>query len=284
MRRVAPDADRRPALPTHTAGPHEDGTVAEVARAAWPEIDLPVLQVHITTTLPGRTGPGACTQASTDRLFVVCGLVSIVVYDGREDSPTFRSVNEFRVSERNPGLLVIPPEPVPRLEEHRGRRGLHHQHAVVAVRARGPRRPGPALRVARGRGDRALALVVRSHLGHRAGRHEGSGHGSGDDTASRAWTTAGAILVIGLLTRSIAARRLGRLHVRDAAPTPAQAAPAGPERFTLVSWVIPGGGVACTSGRQQTSFSARDLIALQMTVGSPTDVDLHATSWSVTFT
>jgi dTDP-4-dehydrorhamnose 3,5-epimerase len=89
--------------------PHEDGTVAEVARASWPEVDLPILQVHITTTLPGRTRAWGLHQASTDRLFVVHGLVSIVVYDGRQDSSTFRSVNEFRVSERNPGLLVIPP-------------------------------------------------------------------------------------------------------------------------------------------------------------------------------
>ena len=89
--------------------PHEDGTVAEVARASWPEIDLPVLQVHITTTLPGRIRAWGLHQFSTDRLFVVHGLVSIVVYDGRLESPTHGSVNEFRVSERNPGLLVIPP-------------------------------------------------------------------------------------------------------------------------------------------------------------------------------
>ena len=89
--------------------PHEDGTVAEVARAQWPEIDLPIVQVHITTTLAGRIRAWGLHQASTDRLFVVRGLVSIVVYDGREDSPTFACVNEFRVSERNPGLLVIPP-------------------------------------------------------------------------------------------------------------------------------------------------------------------------------
>jgi dTDP-4-dehydrorhamnose 3,5-epimerase len=89
--------------------PHEDGTVAEVARAAWPEIDLPVLQVHITTTLPTRIRAWGLHQGSTDRLFVGKGLVSIVVFDGRQDSPTFGWVNEFRVSERNPGLLVIPP-------------------------------------------------------------------------------------------------------------------------------------------------------------------------------
>jgi dTDP-4-dehydrorhamnose 3,5-epimerase len=89
--------------------PHEDGTVAEVARAAWVEIDLPIVQVHVTTTLPGRVRAWGLHQASTDRLFVVHGLVSIVVFDGREDSPTYGNLNEFRVSDRNPGLLVIPP-------------------------------------------------------------------------------------------------------------------------------------------------------------------------------
>ena len=89
--------------------PHEDGVVAEVAREAWPEIDQPVVQVHITTTMAGRIRAWGLHQASTDRLFVVRGLVSIVVYDGREDSPTCGSLNEYRVSERNPGLLVIPP-------------------------------------------------------------------------------------------------------------------------------------------------------------------------------
>jgi dTDP-4-dehydrorhamnose 3,5-epimerase len=89
--------------------PHEDGTVTEVAREVWPEVDLPIVQVHITTTFPGRVRAWGLHEASTDRLFVVRGLVSIVVYDGREDSTTYRQVNEFRVSERNPGLLVIPP-------------------------------------------------------------------------------------------------------------------------------------------------------------------------------
>jgi dTDP-4-dehydrorhamnose 3,5-epimerase len=39
----------------------------------------------------------------------VSGLVSFVVYDGREGSPTFGYLNELKVSDRNPGLLVIPP-------------------------------------------------------------------------------------------------------------------------------------------------------------------------------
>src|SRR5258708_3768333 len=48
-------------------------------------------------------------QRSADRLFVVSGLVRIVVFDGRHDSPTKGIVNEFTVSEKNPGLLIIPP-------------------------------------------------------------------------------------------------------------------------------------------------------------------------------
>lgn len=87
----------RPARPV----PHEDGTLVEVARAEWPEIDLDIVQVHITTTLPGRTRAWGLHERSTDRLFVVNGLISIVVYDGREDSPTFGCMNEFRVTERN---------------------------------------------------------------------------------------------------------------------------------------------------------------------------------------
>lgn len=89
--------------------PHEDGVVAEVARTAWPEVDLEIVQVHITTTQPGRIRAWGLHEFSTDRLFVVKGLVSIVIFDGRQDSPTYSQVNEIRLSERNPALVVIPP-------------------------------------------------------------------------------------------------------------------------------------------------------------------------------
>jgi dTDP-4-dehydrorhamnose 3,5-epimerase len=89
--------------------PHEDGTLVEIARAEWPELDLPIVQVHLTTTLAGRLRAWGLHQHSTDRLFVVKGLISLVVYDGRLDSPTLGLVNEFKISERNPGLVVVPP-------------------------------------------------------------------------------------------------------------------------------------------------------------------------------
>ncbi len=34
--------------------PHEDGFVTEAAKTSWAEGSLPVLQTHVTTTLPGR--------------------------------------------------------------------------------------------------------------------------------------------------------------------------------------------------------------------------------------
>jgi dTDP-4-dehydrorhamnose 3,5-epimerase len=90
--------------------PHEDGHLMEIARTTWPEIDEPVVQVHMTTTLPGRVRAWGLHKRSTDRLFVAAGLVKIACFDGRRDSPTFGRVNEFALSDRNPGLLVIPPD------------------------------------------------------------------------------------------------------------------------------------------------------------------------------
>jgi len=89
--------------------PHDDGHVTEVARAAWEGLGGPIVQVHITTTLPGRVRAWGLHSLGTDRLFVVAGLVRIAVFDGREGSTTRGLMNVFTVSERNPGLLIIPP-------------------------------------------------------------------------------------------------------------------------------------------------------------------------------
>ena len=84
--------------------PHEWGHVTEVARASWPELVDPVHH-HLARTHP-RLGP---TSEEHGHLFVVSGLVKIIVFDGRRDSPTSGRVNEFTLSEKNPGLLLIPP-------------------------------------------------------------------------------------------------------------------------------------------------------------------------------
>ena len=90
--------------------PHEDGHVTEVARANWELLGKPIVQVHITTTFAGRVRAWGLHRLGTDRLFVVSGLVKIVVFDGRRGSPTVGQLNEYVVSEKNPGLLIIPPD------------------------------------------------------------------------------------------------------------------------------------------------------------------------------
>lgn len=89
--------------------PHEDGHVTEVARASWDIIGGPIVQVHLTTTLPGRLRAWGLHQRSADRLFVASGLVKFVVFDGRLESPTYGCVNEVTMSETSPGLLIVPP-------------------------------------------------------------------------------------------------------------------------------------------------------------------------------
>jgi dTDP-4-dehydrorhamnose 3,5-epimerase len=100
------DVAFRPTRPV----PHEDGHVSEVARVSWDILGGPIVQVHVTTTLPGRHRAWGLHQRSTDRLFVVRGLVKFAVFDGRLDSPTYGSVNEVTVSEMSPGLLIVPPK------------------------------------------------------------------------------------------------------------------------------------------------------------------------------
>src|SRR6476659_10644331 len=45
--------------------PHEDGHVTEVARASWEILRAPVVQVHITTTFPGRVRAWGLHQLGT---------------------------------------------------------------------------------------------------------------------------------------------------------------------------------------------------------------------------
>src|SRR5262245_23660081 len=88
---------------------HDDRVVTEVGRASRDELAAPIVQVHTTTTLPGRIRAWALHRLTTDRLFVVSGLIQFAVFDGREESPTFGKVFELKVSDKNPGLLIIEP-------------------------------------------------------------------------------------------------------------------------------------------------------------------------------
>jgi dTDP-4-dehydrorhamnose 3,5-epimerase len=48
-------------------------------------------------------------RKQTDHFTVVKGMAKVVLYDGREDSPTHGEINEFFMGDMNQILLKIPP-------------------------------------------------------------------------------------------------------------------------------------------------------------------------------
>jgi dTDP-4-dehydrorhamnose 3,5-epimerase len=88
---------------------HRDGHLTEAFRADWGIADLPIVQVNLTVTFPGRIRAWGIHRRTVDRLFAATGSLCIVCYDGRRDSTTFGSINEFMLGERNQGLVIIPP-------------------------------------------------------------------------------------------------------------------------------------------------------------------------------
>jgi dTDP-4-dehydrorhamnose 3,5-epimerase len=88
---------------------HYHGHLTEAFRMDWGVTDVPIVQVNVTTTFPGRIRAWGIHRFTVDRLFAATGSLCIVCYDGRRNSPTFGCLNEFMLGERNQGLVVIPP-------------------------------------------------------------------------------------------------------------------------------------------------------------------------------
>ncbi len=66
-------------------------------------------QVYLTVAYPGAVKGWHYHKKQTDHFAVVSGMLKVVLYDIRDDSPTKGEVNEFFMGEKNPILLVIPP-------------------------------------------------------------------------------------------------------------------------------------------------------------------------------
>jgi dTDP-4-dehydrorhamnose 3,5-epimerase len=66
-------------------------------------------QVYLTTAYPGVVKAWHYHRIQWDHFVVVYGMMKVVLYDSREDSPTHGEVNEFFMGPHNPILLQIPP-------------------------------------------------------------------------------------------------------------------------------------------------------------------------------
>lgn len=87
--------------------PDERGRLMEILRCDE-EIFQKFGQVYVTTTYPGVVKGWHYHNIQTDSVAVVCGMVKLVLYDARKDSPTRGRVKEFFMGVHNPLLVQIP--------------------------------------------------------------------------------------------------------------------------------------------------------------------------------
>jgi dTDP-4-dehydrorhamnose 3,5-epimerase len=88
--------------------PDERGYLMEMLRSDWEEYDK-FGQVYITAVYPGAVKGWHYHKLQTDHFICVHGMAKVVLYDGREGSPTHGEVNEFFMGQQSPTLLKIPP-------------------------------------------------------------------------------------------------------------------------------------------------------------------------------
>jgi dTDP-4-dehydrorhamnose 3,5-epimerase len=88
--------------------PDERGRLMEILRRD-DEMFSEFGQVYMTTAYPGVVKGWHYHKKQHDNMAVVKGTMKIVLYDGRQDSPTYREVNELFAGEHNPILVHIPP-------------------------------------------------------------------------------------------------------------------------------------------------------------------------------
>ena len=89
------------------------------------EIFIRFGQVYMTTAYPGAVKAWHYHKKQVDNFVVVKGMMKVVLYDGREASPTFREINEFFMGEHNPMLLQIPVLRLPWVQVYQ--RGRSHR-------------------------------------------------------------------------------------------------------------------------------------------------------------
>ena len=88
--------------------PRDHGVITEVFRPEWDPTGMPVVHIYQSRLFPGAIGAWSCHTRTVDRLFVNQGRLKAVLYDGREDSPTYGKINEVHLGDERPALIVIP--------------------------------------------------------------------------------------------------------------------------------------------------------------------------------
>jgi dTDP-4-dehydrorhamnose 3,5-epimerase len=69
------------------------GSLTEIFRTEWVPDAAQIGQIFASTLEPGGLSAWHAHAITTDRLFVAAGQMRVVLYDAREDSPTFGMLN-----------------------------------------------------------------------------------------------------------------------------------------------------------------------------------------------
>jgi dTDP-4-dehydrorhamnose 3,5-epimerase len=88
--------------------PDERGRLMEMVRCDDPDF-VKFGQVYMTSAYPGAVKGWHYHKKQHDTMVVVSGMMKIVLYDMRADSPTHGEVNEFFAGVHNPVRIQIPP-------------------------------------------------------------------------------------------------------------------------------------------------------------------------------
>jgi dTDP-4-dehydrorhamnose 3,5-epimerase len=88
--------------------PDERGFVMEILRAD-DNIFMKFGQVYISVAYPGIIKAWHYHKLQTDFFTIIKGMAKVVLFDNRENSNTYKEINEFFIGELNPLLIKIPP-------------------------------------------------------------------------------------------------------------------------------------------------------------------------------
>ncbi|HRJ59967.1 MAG TPA: dTDP-4-dehydrorhamnose 3,5-epimerase family protein [Azospirillaceae bacterium] len=93
------------------AKPHIDerGSLCEILSADWEGFRQPLVHAYEVVIRPGRVKGWVYHKIQSDRVYVCRGTIKCVLYDIREESPTYRAVNELYLSQEARSLVLIPP-------------------------------------------------------------------------------------------------------------------------------------------------------------------------------
>jgi len=88
--------------------PDERGRLMEILRYD-DDIFQKFGQVYVTTTYPEVVKAWHLHKIQSDNICCIKGMIKVVLYDGREKSPTKGEINEFSIGDNNTCLIFVPP-------------------------------------------------------------------------------------------------------------------------------------------------------------------------------